>query len=65
MVLLPNANGDIFCEYQDNFSEILKFTREKGIRAHASVVLMDKNALHNLLSNPKTGPDSSLIFNIL
>lgn len=48
-----NANGDIFYEYQDNFSEILKFTREKGIKAHASVVLMDKNALHNLLSNPK------------
>ncbi|NLB88386.1 MAG: hypothetical protein GX790_04050, partial [Syntrophomonadaceae bacterium] len=47
-----NANGDIFYEYQDNFGEILKFTKEKGIKAHASVVLMDKTALHNLLSNP-------------
>lgn len=47
-----NSNGDIFYEYQDNFSEILKFTKQNGIKAHASVMLMDKAALHNLLSNP-------------
>ncbi len=48
-----NYRGDIFYEYQDNFKEILKFADEKGINKYASVVLMDSNSLHTLLSVPQ------------
>ncbi len=58
-----NANGALYYEYQDNFSEILQFTKDKGIKAHASIVLMDKNALHTLLSSPQNR--ARLIGNIL
>lgn len=46
-----NGSGDLFYEYQDNYDEILAFAKSKGIKCHASVVLMDKTALHELLSN--------------
>lgn len=58
-----NANGHLFYEYQDNYAQILKFTKDKGIKAYASVVLMDSKALHTLLSNPKNR--AQLIGNIL
>ncbi len=47
-----DADGDLFYEYQDNYSQVLDFIRNKGIKTHASVVFMDKAGLHTLLSNP-------------
>ncbi|HZK44413.1 MAG TPA: glycosyl hydrolase family 18 protein [Syntrophomonadaceae bacterium] len=58
-----NATGALYYEYQDKYDEILKFTKDKGINAYASIVLMDKAALHNLLSNPQNR--ARLIGNIL
>ncbi|NLJ72677.1 MAG: hypothetical protein GX333_06665 [Syntrophomonadaceae bacterium] len=48
-----NYKGDIYYEYQDDYRNILKFADEKGIAKYASVVLMDTNALHTLLSVPQ------------
>ncbi|MEN6461857.1 MAG: glycosyl hydrolase family 18 protein [Syntrophomonas sp.] len=48
-----NGSGDLFYEYQDNYDEMLAFAKSKGIKCHASVVLMDKTALHELLSSPQ------------
>lgn len=47
-----NANGDLFYEYQDNYNQILQFARANGIKTHASVVFMDREGMHTLLSNP-------------
>jgi spore germination protein YaaH len=47
-----NAEGELFYEYQDNYSQVLNFIRNKGIKTHASVVFMDKVGLHTLLSSP-------------
>lgn len=58
-----DAQGKLFYEYQDDYSNILKFTREQGIKTHASVVLMDKDALHQLLCSPKNR--ANLIGNLL
>lgn len=58
-----DGQGKLFYEYQDDYSNILKFTREQGIKTHASVVLMDKNALHQLLTSPKNR--ANLIGNLL
>ncbi|HRW11512.1 MAG TPA: glycosyl hydrolase family 18 protein [Syntrophomonas sp.] len=46
-----NAEGDLFYEYQDDYEQILQFAREKSIKTHASVVFMDKDGLHALLSD--------------
>lgn len=46
-----NGSGDLSYEYQDNYDQILAFAKGKGIKCHASVVLMDKTALHQLLSD--------------
>jgi spore germination protein YaaH len=48
-----DGSGNLSYEYQDNYDEILAFAKSKGIKCHASVVLMDKTALHELLSNPQ------------
>ncbi len=58
-----DGQGKLFYEYQDDYSNILKFTREQGIKTHASVVLMDKDALHQLLCSPKNR--ANLIGNLL
>lgn len=47
-----NANGDLFYEYQDDYDKILRFARDKNIKTHASVVFMDKDGMHTLLSDP-------------
>ncbi len=47
-----NSQGDLFYEYQDNYSQVLSFLKQRGIKAHASVVFMDKDGLHALLSSP-------------
>jgi spore germination protein len=46
-----NANGDLFYEYQDDYAKIMQFAQDKGIKTHASVVFMDKDGLHTLLSD--------------
>jgi spore germination protein len=48
-----NGRGELFYEYKDNYDEILAIAKSKGIKCHASVVLMDKIALHELLSSPQ------------
>jgi len=48
-----DADGDLFYEYQDNYQQVLRYLQDQGIKTHASVVLMDKAALHTLLSNPE------------
>jgi spore germination protein YaaH len=46
-----NANGDLFYEYQDDYDKIIAFARNKHIKTHASVVFMDKDGMHALLSD--------------
>ncbi|MBP1762667.1 MAG: glycosyl hydrolase-like protein [Firmicutes bacterium] len=47
-----NANGDLFYEYQDDYNKVLQFARDNNIKTHASVVFMDKDDMHALLSDP-------------
>jgi len=47
-----NANGDLFYEYQDDYNKVLQFARDNDIKTHASVVFMDKDGMHALLSDP-------------
>lgn len=47
-----NAKGDLFYEYSDDYAGRLAFAHSRGIKCHASVVLMDREALHELLSTP-------------
>ncbi len=58
-----NGRGEIFYEYQDRFAEALDLARNKGVKTHASVVLMGKDALHQLLSNSENR--ARLIANLL
>ena len=46
-----NQQGELFYEYKDNYAQVLSFLRQQGIKTHASVVFMDKEGLHSLLSN--------------
>lgn len=46
-----DADGDLFYEYQDNYEQVLGYLAGQGIKAHASVVFMDKAGLHTLLAN--------------
>lgn len=48
-----DGTGRLFYEYQDDYDKVLALAREKGIKSHASVVLMGQEPLHQLLSNPK------------
>jgi len=47
-----DADGDLFYEYQDNYTQVLNLLDKNGIKKHASVVFMDKAGLHTLLSSP-------------
>ncbi|NLG33092.1 MAG: hypothetical protein GX550_06190, partial [Syntrophomonadaceae bacterium] len=58
-----NEKGELFYEYQDDYSDILTFCRNHGVNTHASVVLMGADPLHALLSNQKNR--SRLIGNLL
>jgi len=49
-----NAKGELFYEYQDDYDKILRIARKQGIKTHASVVLMGKDPLHQLLSNQQS-----------
>lgn len=55
--------GRLFYEYEDDYDNILQYTRDQGIKAHASVVLMDGDQLHQLLAHPKNR--ANLIGNLL
>jgi spore germination protein len=46
-----NEKGELFYEYKDDYDKKLQMVQEKGVRAHASVVLMGKDPLHRLLSS--------------
>lgn len=48
-----NSQGDLFYEYKDNYAQVLSFLRQQGIKTHASVVFMDPEGLHSLLSSPQ------------
>lgn len=48
-----NGQGDLTYEYKDDYSGILALARQKGLKTHASVVLMGKEELHQLLSSEK------------
>ncbi|MEQ8200460.1 MAG: glycosyl hydrolase family 18 protein, partial [Syntrophomonadaceae bacterium] len=48
-----DSQGDLFYEFEDNYGQVLSFLRQQGIKTHASVVFMDKEGLHALLSSPQ------------
>lgn len=48
--LETNAKGDLFYEYQDQYDQVLAKVKRQGKKAEASVVLMDPDALHELVS---------------
>ena len=48
-----DADGDLFYEYQDNYTQVLNLLDKNGVKKHASVVFMDKAGLHTLLSSPE------------
>lgn len=58
-----NGKGELYYEYQDCFAEALDLARSKGVKTHASVVLMGKDVLHQLLANP--GNRARLAANLL
>lgn len=45
------SKGELYHDCQADYEGTLKWARSKGIRTHASVVLMGKEVLHTLLSN--------------
>ncbi len=49
-----NERGELFYEYQDDYEEILQFCQGESIKTHASVVLMEKEPLHKLLSSKES-----------
>ncbi len=57
-----NGKGELSYEYSAPYDEILSYARSQGIKTHASVALMNKDELHNLLSNPENR--SSLVNNL-
>jgi len=46
-----NSQGELYYEYQADYAKTLAWAKSKGIRTHASVVLMGSDPLHTLLSN--------------
>lgn len=46
-----NAQGELYYEYRDDYDEVLGFARKRNIKTHAGVALMDREALHSLLSS--------------
>jgi len=48
-----NGQGDLSYEYRDDYSGVLALAKQKGLKTHASVVLMGKEELHQLLSSEK------------
>ncbi len=48
-----NEYGHLYYEYKDDYQSVLEFVSGCGVNTHLSVVLMDSNKLHQLLSNSK------------
>lgn len=48
-----NGKGNLYYEYDDDYQGKLEFARNNGVKTHASVVLMGKEPLHELLSSTK------------
>lgn len=46
-----DGQGNLNYEYQDQYQKVMQYCRQRGIRTHLGVALMEKDALHNLLSN--------------
>lgn len=46
-----NSKGELNYEYKADYAKTLAWAKSKGIRTHASVVLMGSDVLHALLSN--------------
>ncbi|HWP96799.1 MAG TPA: glycosyl hydrolase family 18 protein [Syntrophomonadaceae bacterium] len=46
-----NGSGDLAYEYKDDYTAKIQWAHQQGIAAHASVMLMDKNELHQLLAS--------------
>lgn len=46
-----NGSGDLNYEYSDDYAGVLAFAHNHGIKCHASVALMDRDQLHQLLSS--------------
>jgi len=46
-----NSRGGLEYEYKDDYSGMMALARAKGLKTHASVVLMGKEELHQLLSS--------------
>lgn len=47
-----NGQGHLNYEYKDDYDSVLEYVRSQQVKTHLSVVLMDKNQLHQLLSSP-------------
>lgn len=58
-----DPQGGLKYEYKDDYDGVMALARSKGLKTHASVVLMGKDPLHQLLASP--GNRSRLIGNIL
>jgi len=50
--LSADGNGNLSYEYKDEYREKIDWVRQQGIAAHASVALMEREQLHQLLSSP-------------
>ncbi|MEQ8173936.1 MAG: glycosyl hydrolase family 18 protein [Syntrophomonadaceae bacterium] len=50
--LAADGSGNLSNEYKDEYREKIDWVRQQGIAAHASVALMERGQLHQLLSSP-------------
>ena len=50
--LSADGNGNLHYDYYDQYSQKIQWVQSQGVRAHASVALMDRDELHKLLNNP-------------
>ncbi len=58
-----NGRGELYYEYKDQYNEVLTLARANGVKTHASVVLMGKEVLHQLLASKENR--ARLIGNLL
>lgn len=49
--LSADGSGNLSYEYKDDYREKIDWVRQQGIAAHASVALMEREQLHQLLSS--------------
>ncbi len=51
--LVTDGEGNLSYDYQDQYRQKIEWVRGQGVKAHASVALMNRDKLHQLLSNPQ------------